>query len=30
MDAKSSNFVPMKLVRFLNNARVDHSVANTS
>jgi hypothetical protein len=30
MDAKSSNFVAMKLIRFLNSVRVDHSVVNTS
>jgi hypothetical protein len=29
MDAKSSNFVAMKLIRFLNSVRVDHSVVNT-
>jgi hypothetical protein len=30
MDAKSSNFVLVKLVKFLNTAKVDRSVANTS
>jgi hypothetical protein len=29
MDAKSSNFVALKLVRFLNSAGVDHGVVNT-
>ncbi len=28
-DAKSSNFVAMKLVMFFNNVGVDHSVAST-
>jgi hypothetical protein len=30
MDAKSSNSMAMKLIRFLNSARVDCSVVNTS
>jgi len=29
MDAKSSNFVVVKLVRFLNSVGVDRSVAST-
>jgi hypothetical protein len=28
-DAKSSNFVAMKLVKFFNSVRVDYNVANT-
>jgi hypothetical protein len=30
MDAKSSNFVALKLVRFLNSVGVDHGVASIS
>jgi hypothetical protein len=30
VDAKSSNFVPMKLVRILNSVGVDYNVASTS
>jgi hypothetical protein len=29
MDAKSSNSMAMKLIRFLNSDGVDHNVANT-
>jgi hypothetical protein len=30
MDVKSSNYVAMKLIRFLNSVRVDCNVVNTS